>query len=85
MTRPIDVIAYEIIEDWNENSVKGIPNTVKPFLNAMTQLNSIEDSYGYDSAEEIIKLFIINASRFYKTQNSKKYLDELKKIVNWKN
>jgi len=82
--RGIDNITYDIINDWSDNLTKDIPNVVKPFLNAMTQLISPDEMYGYDSADMIVKLFIMNAEPIYKTEKSKQYLDELKQLVKWK-
>lgn len=81
MKRGIDNVAYDIIEDWSENHTKDIPDVVKPFLNAMTQLVSKDDLYGYDSADMIVNLFIMNAQRIYKTEKSKTYIKELKELI----
>jgi hypothetical protein len=83
MKRGIDNIAYDIINDWSEDLTKDIPAVVKPFLKAMTQVTFPDDMYGMDSADYIVKLFIMNAESIYNTPNSKKYLDELKDIVEW--
>lgn len=81
--RGIDNIAYDILEDWTENYTKNIPNEVKPYLKAMTQIISIDEMYGQDSAKEIVLYFLINANGKYRTDKSETYLNELKKLVNW--
>ena len=54
--RPIYEIAQEISNDWSK-----INYGAKPYLNAMLTLNSIDDSYGYDSASSIIRYFLVNS------------------------
>lgn len=83
MKRSIDNIAYDIINDWSNNLTQGIPSVVKPYLNAMTQLISVDEMYGYDSADYIVKMFIMNAEGLYNTPNAEKYLNELKELVEW--
>jgi hypothetical protein len=83
MKRGIDNIAYDIIFDWSNNLTNNIPQHIKPFLNAMIQLVSPDDSYGYDSAREIVCLFIMNAEEIYHTENSERLLNELKELVEW--
>jgi len=34
----------------------------KPYLNAMGKMNSVNDSYGYDSGKSIVLYFLSNAS-----------------------
>ena len=55
--RPIYTIAQEISNDWGGKIHYG----AKPYLNAMLTLNSIDDSYGHDSASSIIRYFLGNA------------------------
>ena len=83
MKRGIDNIAYDILEDWSENYTRNIPNEVKPYLKAMTELISIDEMYGYDSADSVVKYFLLNAIGKYHTEKSEKLLNELKELVNW--
>lgn len=83
MQRGIDNIAYDILEDWSENYTKDIPLECKPYLNAMTQIVSIDEMYGYDSAESVVIYFLLNAKGKYSTEKSEQYLNELKSLVDW--
>lgn len=55
--RPIHEIAHEIIDEWAKCRI----SSAWPYLQAMKQLDKIEDKYGADSAEEIIRYFLNNA------------------------
>lgn len=56
-TRPLSVIASEIRADWT-NVYFG----AKPYLDAMSSLNSINDNYYYDDARSVVLYFLANAS-----------------------
>lgn len=55
--RQIHTIAEEIQRDW-----KDINMDAKPYLEAMFQLDTINDSYGMESGKSIILYFISNAT-----------------------
>lgn len=74
-TRPINEIAREIDNKW-----KNIYFGARPYLNAMYSLKSIDDSYGYDSAESIIRYFLSNASSF-RGEDAKRIKNELKSML----
>ena len=57
--RSIRSIALDIRQDW----VK-VNFAAKPYLDAMLELNSINDKYYEDSAKSIILYFLANASSF---------------------
>ena len=52
----IKEIAREIRADW-----KNVYFGAKPYLDAMSSLETIDDKYGYDSAKSIINYFLANA------------------------
>lgn len=54
--RPICVIAKEIKENW-----KNVYFGAEPYLQAMFSLQTIDDYYYQDSADEIIRYFLANA------------------------
>ena len=56
MTRKIYEIATEISKDW-ENKYFG----AVPYINAMKELESINDEYGADSASGVLAYFLANA------------------------
>jgi hypothetical protein len=56
MTRPLYEIAREIRKDW-----KNVSPYAKPYLDAMSCLDSVEDSYVFDSGRSIVCYFLANA------------------------
>lgn len=73
--RQIKDIAKEIREDW-----KNISPAAKPYLNAMLQLNCIDDKYGLDSASEIVLRFLCNAQT-WRGEKARQIKNELKKLI----
>lgn len=69
-------IAYEIIDDWGEN----ISDCAKPYLRTMTQLTSIDEMYGSDSAAGIIGYFLANAED-YEGENAERLKKELQNML----
>lgn len=57
MPRPISEIARDIRRDW-----KNVNYAAKPYLEAMSDLSSITDSYGCDNAKSVVLYFLCNAS-----------------------
>jgi hypothetical protein len=56
MPRPINVIAQDIRNNW-----KPVNYGAKPYLDAMSDLNEITDSYGADSGRSVVAYFLANA------------------------
>jgi len=56
-TRKLSTIAHEIMAEWGVKT----NYAARPYLLAMSYLNSIDDNYGYDSAKEIVLYFLANA------------------------
>ena len=71
--RPISSIAYEIKKDWGNKT----NFTARPYLSAMLGLNSLSDSYGFDSGRSIVLYFLGNASGF-RGEKAKQLKAELK-------
>jgi len=59
MQRSISSIAYDIKRVWAKPYFGA-----KPYLDAMTQLNNINDKYIHDDAKSVIMYFLANASTF---------------------
>ena len=59
MQRSISSIAYDIKRVWAKPYFGA-----KPYLDAMTQLNNINDKYFHDDAKSVIMYFLANASTF---------------------
>jgi hypothetical protein len=55
--RSIKSIAREIAADWKKPYFAAVP-----YLRAMHSLNSVNDTYGYDSARSVVLYFLSNAS-----------------------
>lgn len=56
--RPIYEIAQEIYSDWGAK----VSVPAEAYLGPMRSLNSIDDSYGCDTARSVIGYFLCNAS-----------------------
>lgn len=57
--RELYSIAREIRREWRNPYFGAVP-----YLDAMSQLCSIRDSYGCDSADSIVRYFLANAQGF---------------------
>lgn len=55
-------IAGLITMDWNKKSKTGIYFGAKPYLAAMTQMQTVNDNYGMDSGKSIVLYFLSNAT-----------------------
>lgn len=73
--RPLYVIARDIYKVWPK-----VNYAAKPYLEAMSDLTSIEDKYGYDNARSIVLYFLSNASSF-RGDEAKALKLELKSIA----
>ena len=71
-TRPLWAIAREVLKDW-----KNVYFGAVPYLDAMASLDSINDTYGWDSALEIVLRFLSNAST-WRGETAKRVKAELK-------
>lgn len=72
--RPIYVIAEEIIADWKKPYFGAVP-----YLAAMQTLDTVNDTYGYDSAYEIVIYFLSNAQS-WRGAKAREIKAELKKM-----
>jgi hypothetical protein len=55
-TLPLYTIAQKIRADW-----KNVNYAARPYLEAMSSLSSVNDSYGFDNGRSIIRYFLCNA------------------------
>lgn len=74
--RAIHEIADEIRKDW-----KNVSPYAKPCLDAMGQLDSIEDNYYFDSARSVVLYFLSNAAS-WRGDTAKRIKAELKAMCN---
>lgn len=75
MARPLYTIAREIRKDWTK-----VSPYAAPYLQAMSVLNSVEDTYGFDSAYSIVCYFLANAGT-WRGETAKRIKAELKAMV----
>ena len=73
--RSLSKIAAEIKTDWTN-----ISTYAKPYLNAMHMLDSINDKYMLDPADEIVRRFLANA-RSWQGNKAREIKAELKKML----
>jgi len=72
--RSIRSIALDIRKEWSK-----VNYAAKPYLDAMMELDSINDKYGFDNARSIILYFLSNASSF-RGERAKALKAELKAL-----
>ena len=73
--RPLHQIAREISQDW-----KKVNYAAKPYLEAMSTLDSIKDNYYMDSGLSIVAYFLSNAST-WRGEKAKMIKKELKGMM----
>lgn len=73
--RSIATIAREIRQDWKKVYFGAVP-----YLDAMRSLDSIGDTYGCDSAKEIVIYFLANATT-WRGDTAKRIKAELKSLA----
>ena len=73
--RPIYEIAREIRKDWGAK----VNYAAKPYLDAMMQLNSIDDYYYFDSAKSVVLYFLCNAGT-WRGETAKRIKKELNEM-----
>lgn len=79
--RPLSDIARDIRRSWRTKSgTSSVYFGAVPYLDALSTLSSISDSYGLDSALSIVLYFLANASTF-RGEKAKALKDELKAHV----
>ena len=74
-TRPLREIAAEVKEDWEKPYFGAIP-----YLAAMESLDSMNDRYGLDSADSIVRYFLSNA-RTWRGDTARRIKAELKAML----
>ena len=73
--RPLYIIAYEIRADWKKVYFGAVP-----YLNALTQLNSIDDMFMFDSGRSIVRYFLGNATT-WRGETARRIKSELKSML----
>lgn len=78
LTRSLSAIARDITRHWPKPYFGAVP-----YLQAMQSLDGIRDSYGYDSADSIVRYFLSNAST-WRGDDAKRIKAELKAMLQGK-
>jgi hypothetical protein len=80
MPKTISAIATLIHQDWSKQG-KGVNYAAKPYLEAMLDLNTINDKYGFDSGASVVAYFLGNATSWKgeTAKSVKKHLNSLLK------
>ena len=76
--RPLSEIALEIRRDW-----KNVYFGAIPYLDAMSQLTSIDDDYYADSAVSVVLYFLANANT-WRGETARRVKAELKALTKGK-
>lgn len=74
--RPLHEIATEILEDWGDR----VSPYAQPYLDAMFFLSSINESYGADDADSVVRRFLVNASS-WRGETARRVKVELRGMV----
>lgn len=77
--RPLHTIANEVWSDWGEK----VNYAARPYLEAMTELCAVTDTYGCDSAKSIVLYFLANATS-WRGETAKRVKAELKAMAGLK-
>lgn len=73
--RPLYEIAREIRKYW-----ENVHYSAHPYLTAFASLDSVNDYYGQDSGQSIVRYFLTNAAGF-KGEDARRIKAELKGLV----
>jgi hypothetical protein len=81
MTRPLYEIAAEVYADIRAGNWPAKSNyAALPYLRAMRELSTVNDSYGSDSAESVVLYFLSNAAT-WRGETARRIKAELKEMV----
>lgn len=73
--RPLYIIARDIKNSWANPYFGAVP-----YIEAMAQLSSINENYGWDSARSIVNYFLANANTF-RGEDARRIKAELKALL----
>jgi hypothetical protein len=73
--RTLSTIAREIAQDWRKPYFGAVP-----YIRAMSTLDDINQPYGYDSGESIVRYFLCNAST-WRGEHARRIKAELKGML----
>lgn len=73
--RPLFVIAGEIWQNWKKPYFGAVP-----YIRAMYAMSSMDDMYGFDSADSIVRYFLGNATT-WRGEKAREIKKELKRML----
>jgi len=73
--RQLNLIARDIWADWEKPYFGAVP-----YLKAMSTLTDINQPYGYDSGESVVRYFLSNATT-WRGDNARRIKAELKEML----
>ena len=71
----VSEIAREISADW-----ANVNYAARPYLDAMSQLDSVRDKYGYDDGKSIVLYFLANAGA-WRGDTARRIKSQLKAMI----
>lgn len=74
-TRPLHKIADDIMRKWRNPA-----NSAIPYINAMTYLNKITDSYVNDPADQVV-LYFLNNAKGWRGDDARRVKAELRAML----
>lgn len=74
-TRALRTIALEIYQTWPK-----VSPYAKPYLEAMTELDSIDQKYYFDTADSVVRYFLANAGG-WRGEDARRIKAELKEMA----
>jgi len=74
-TRALRTIALEIYQTWPK-----VSPYAKPYLEAMTELDSIDQQYYFDTADSVVRYFLANAGG-WRGEDARRIKAELKEMA----
>ena len=77
--RKIREVAKDIYNEWSQSKTKIYFGAI-PYLQAMLQLDNIDDTYGHDSAKSVI-LYGLSNMKSFRGERAKELKAELKAIA----
>lgn len=79
MARPLSAIAQDIIADYADRG-KSVHYSAKPYVEAMLFLDSVDDTYGWDTGDSIVRYALSNLSS-WRGETARQVKAELKALL----
>jgi hypothetical protein len=73
--RPLHVIADDIARHWPR-----VYFAARPYLHALFELDTVEDRYHYDRADDIVRRFLVNATT-WRGEHARRIKAELRGLL----